>query len=66
MKRPPTNGLHRPVWANWGFYQQPVPYAYEVHNLEHGGVIIHIGLKVTAQAGHAGGPDVGRARRPTC
>jgi pyruvate/2-oxoglutarate dehydrogenase complex dihydrolipoamide acyltransferase (E2) component len=51
QKRPPTNGLHRPVWANWGFYQQPVPYAYEVHNLEHGGVIIHIGLKVTRRQG---------------
>jgi Protein of unknown function (DUF3105) len=49
--RPPTNGLHRPIWANWGFYQQPVPYAYEVHNLEHGGVIVHIGLKVTRKQG---------------
>jgi hypothetical protein len=44
--RPPTNGHHRPIWANWGFYRQPVPYAYEVHNLEHGGVVIHIGLRV--------------------
>jgi hypothetical protein len=49
--RPPTNGLHRPIWANWGFYQQPVPYAYEVHNLEHGGVIVHIGLKVKRSQG---------------
>jgi pyruvate/2-oxoglutarate dehydrogenase complex dihydrolipoamide acyltransferase (E2) component len=49
--RPPTNGLHRPVWANWGFYQQPVPYAYEVHNLEHGAVIVHIGLRVTRKQG---------------
>jgi Protein of unknown function (DUF3105) len=45
VPRPPTNGHHRPIWANWGFYQQPVPYAYEVHNLEHGGVAIHIGLR---------------------
>jgi hypothetical protein len=51
QRRPPTNGLHRPVWADWGFYQQPVPYAYEVHNLEHGGVIVHIGLKVTRNQG---------------
>jgi hypothetical protein len=49
--RPPTNGHHRPIWANWGFYQQPVPYAYEVHNLEHGGVAIHIGLAVTRAQG---------------
>jgi hypothetical protein len=49
--RPPTNGRHRPIWANWGFYQLPVPYAYEVHNLEHGGVIIHIGLRVTRSQG---------------
>ena len=49
--RPPTNGLHRPIWANWGFYQQPVPYAYEVHNLEHGGVIVHIGLRVKRSQG---------------
>ncbi|HET6175001.1 MAG TPA: DUF3105 domain-containing protein [Gaiellales bacterium] len=48
---PPTNGHHRPIWADWGFYQQPVPYAYEVHNLEHGGVVVHIGLKVTRVQG---------------
>ena len=47
VPRPPTNGHHRPIWANWGFYQQPVPYAYEVHNLEHGGVAIHIGLRTS-------------------
>ena len=47
VPRPPTNGHHRPIWANWGFYQRPVPYAYEVHNLEHGGVAIHLGLRTT-------------------
>jgi hypothetical protein len=51
VPRPPTNGHHRPIWANWGFYQQPVPYAYEVHNLEHGGIIIHLGVKITRAAG---------------
>jgi hypothetical protein len=51
VPRPPTNGHHRPLWADWGFYQQPVPYAYEVHNLEHGGVIIHLGLNITRAAG---------------
>ena len=49
--RPPTNGRHRPIWADWGFYQQPVPYPYEVHNLEHGAVVIHIGLRVKRSQG---------------
>ena len=60
QKRPPTNGLHRPIWANWGFYQQPVPYAYEVHNLEHGGVDHPHRPRGHPQAGHEGDPDVGR------
>jgi hypothetical protein len=51
VPRPPTNGHHRPIWANWGFYQQLVPYPYEVHNLEHGGIIVHLGLKITQAAG---------------
>jgi Protein of unknown function (DUF3105) len=51
VPRPPTNGFHRPLWADWGFYQQPVPYAYEVHNLEHGAVIIHLGLNINRLAG---------------
>ncbi len=53
VPRPPTNGHHRPLWADWGFYRDPVPYAYEVHNLEHGGVIIHLGLTITVGAGTA-------------
>jgi hypothetical protein len=51
VRRPPTNGHHRSLWANWGFYQQPVPYAYEVHNLEHGGVAIHLGANISRVAG---------------
>ena len=51
VPRPPTNGFHRPLWADWGFYQQPVPYAYEVHNLEHGAVVIHLGLNISRLAG---------------
>jgi Protein of unknown function (DUF3105) len=51
VPRPPTNGRHRPIWADWGFYQTPIPYAYEVHNLEHGGIIIHLGLKISSAAG---------------
>ena len=51
VPRPPTNGHHRPLWADWGFYQEPVPYAYEVHNLEHGAVVIHLGLNINRAAG---------------
>jgi hypothetical protein len=51
VRRPPTNGRHRTLWADWGFYQQPVPYAYEVHNLEHGAVAIHLGIRITTAAG---------------
>jgi hypothetical protein len=51
VPRPPTNGHHRPLWADWGFYQQPVPYPYEVHNLEHGAVVIHLGLRINRVAG---------------
>ena len=43
---PPTNGMHNPVWANWGIYTTAIPYRYEVHNLEHGGIAIHLGSAV--------------------
>lgn len=51
VPRPPTNGHHLPLWADWGFYQRPVPYGYEVHNLEHGAVVIHLGLDISRGAG---------------
>jgi hypothetical protein len=51
VPRPPTNGHHRPLWANWGFYKTPIPYAYEVHNLEHGGIVVHLGLGISTAAG---------------
>ena len=53
VPRPPTNGYHRPLWADWGFYRQPIPYAYEVHNLEHGAIAIHLGLGISTAAGTA-------------
>jgi hypothetical protein len=53
VPRPPTNGHHRSLWADWGFYRQPVPYAYEVHNLEHGGIVIHLGVSIRAAAGNS-------------
>lgn len=45
---PPTSGAHHQIPVIWGAYQDPVPAVAEVHNLEHGGVIIHYGDKVDA------------------
>lgn len=45
---PPTSGPHfgRPVI--WGAFSDPVEPVQEVHNLEHGGVVVHYGSKVDA------------------
>jgi hypothetical protein len=43
---PPTSGRHFYQWVLWGDYTQPVPLIKEVHNLEHGGMIIQYGNKV--------------------
>jgi hypothetical protein len=43
---PPTSGRHYFQWVLWGDYTEPVPMIKEVHNLEHGGVIIQYGNKV--------------------
>lgn len=43
---PPTSGPHLEVPASWGVYDQPVPYGHEVHSLEHGGVVIHLGAQL--------------------
>jgi Protein of unknown function (DUF3105) len=45
---PPTSGLHYPIWADWGVYDVPVPFRFQVHNLEHGGIIIHEGTGLTS------------------
>lgn len=50
---PPLSGLHNARWADWGVYNQPVPYRYQVHNLEHGGVIIHYGKNVPVEGVNA-------------
>ena len=46
---PPSGGSHYGLWAVWGFYTQPVNPRQVVHNLEHGGVIIWWGPKVSQQ-----------------
>lgn len=43
---PPSSGRHYFQWVLWGNYTEPVPLIKEVHNLEHGGMIIHYGNKV--------------------
>jgi hypothetical protein len=43
---PPTSGMHYPLTILWGIYDSPVNRLRSVHNLEHGGIIIHYGPKV--------------------
>lgn len=43
---PPTSGPHYGEWAVWNFYDEEVPLVKSVHNLEHGGVVIHYGPEV--------------------
>ena len=43
---PPTSGRHYGQWVLWGNYTEAQPLIKEVHNLEHGGVIIQYGNKV--------------------
>jgi hypothetical protein len=45
---PPTTGPHNELPAVWGSYEEPVPFAQTLHNLEHGGVAIHYGDDVPA------------------
>jgi hypothetical protein len=42
---PPTSGPHYGQPAVWGSYDEPIPVAQTLHNLEHGGVVIHYGPK---------------------
>lgn len=43
---PPTSGIHTDATVIWGIYDQSVPLASTVHNLEHGGVVIRYGPDV--------------------
>ena len=43
---PPTSGTHYYAPARWGLYSEPLVLVQEVHNLEHGGIIIQYGDKV--------------------
>jgi len=37
---PPTSGPHYPTWADWGIYAEPIQNELQIHNLEHGGIVI--------------------------
>ena len=37
---PPTSGDHFASQTNWGIHKEPVPEGYQIHNLEHGGVLV--------------------------
>lgn len=38
---PPTSGWHYDRWASWGIKTEPLPPELYIHNMEHGGVILH-------------------------
>ena len=38
---PPTSGWHYERWASWGIKNEPLPSELFIHNMEHGGVILH-------------------------
>lgn len=49
---PPTSGWHWPNAAEWGIYSDPVPNELQIHNLEHGGIVI----QYNCQSAQGGGP----------
>lgn len=38
--RPPTSGCHSPSQAAYGIHEEPVPHELQLHNLEHGAVVV--------------------------
>ncbi|MBI2706023.1 MAG: DUF3105 domain-containing protein [Actinobacteria bacterium] len=50
LSSPPTSGNHNATWADWGVYETPLPSRFQMHNLEHGGVIVHVGTGLAAAA----------------
>ena len=37
---PPTSGAHAPVWSRCGVHDEPIPDVVQVHDLEHGVVVV--------------------------
>jgi hypothetical protein len=44
---PPTSGVHHPNTIIWGIYDAPIAQIRSVHNLEHGGVVIQYGNRLS-------------------
>jgi hypothetical protein len=42
---PPTSGPHWASVASWGVHQEPVPNELQIHNLEHGGIMMQYGCE---------------------
>ena len=45
---PPTSGDHWDTPAGWGSYDRQQPNERTVHNLEHGGIVIQFGSKISS------------------
>lgn len=45
---PPASGTHHPTPAVWDNYRHPVDPRQAVHNLEHGGIVVWYGPKISA------------------
>ncbi len=50
---PPLSGGHNQKWADYGVYNEPIPYKYQLHNLEHGAVFVQYGTKVSVEGVNA-------------
>jgi hypothetical protein len=37
---PPTSGWHYANWEKWGVHTDPIPAGLQIHNLEHGGIMV--------------------------
>ncbi len=44
---PPTSGTHHPTPAVWDNYRHPVDPRQAVHNLEHGGIVVWYGPRIS-------------------
>ena len=42
---PPTSGYHHPFWARWGIHDGAVADETQIHNLEHGGIVIQYSIE---------------------
>lgn len=45
---PPTSGPHFPNWASWGVKSEPLPNELQIHNLEHGGIMVQYNCQAPA------------------